>query len=53
LSLADGARIEVMTTKKLTPLVIPGTERMGFTHLAISVGSEEIVDSLAEKMGFS
>jgi lactoylglutathione lyase len=57
LSFSDGARIEVMTTEKLGPLVIaPGTERMGLTHLAISVGSEEIVDSLTEKLredGFS
>jgi lactoylglutathione lyase len=51
LSFADGARIEVMTTSKLAPLVIaPGLQRMGLTHLSISVGSEEMVDSLTKRL---
>lgn len=51
LSFGDGARIEVMTTSKLSPLVIePGAQRMGLTHLAISVGSEQMVDSLTQRL---
>jgi lactoylglutathione lyase len=51
LSFVDGARIEVMTTSKLSPLVIaPGVQRMGLTHLAISVGSEQIVDGLTQRL---
>jgi len=35
LSLADGARIELMTTTALSPIVIaPGAQRMGLTHIA-------------------
>ena len=51
LSLADGARIEAMTTSALSPLVIePGAQRMGLTHFAISVGSVEAVDALTRKL---
>ena len=47
LTFESGARIEVMSTAKLSPVVLePGAERMGFTHLAISVGSEQRVDEL-------
>ena len=57
LSFADGARIEAMTTSKLAPLVLaPGIQRMGLTHLAISVGSEDMVDKLTQRLredGFS
>lgn len=50
LSFADGARIEVMKTSRLTPIVVePGAQRMGLTHLAISVGSEEQVDALTQR----
>ena len=51
LSFADGARIEAMTTSTLAPLVIePGAQRMGLTHLAISVGSEEKVNELTHRL---
>jgi len=49
LSFADGARIEVMTTSTFAPLMIePGVQRMGLTHLAISVGSEDKVNELTQ-----
>ena len=51
LSLSDGARIEVMKTTTLSPVVIePGAQRMGLTHIAISVGSAERVDELTRKL---
>lgn len=47
LSFADGARLEVMTTTQLSPVAIaPGAQRMGLTHLALSLGSEQAVDAL-------
>jgi lactoylglutathione lyase len=49
LSFETGARIEVMTTTSLNPVHHePGAQRMGLTHLAISVGSEAAVDALTE-----
>lgn len=51
LSFTDGARIEVMKTTMLTPLVIePGVQRMGLTHLAISLGSKQLVDELTQRL---
>jgi len=51
LSLGDGARIEAMTTSTLSPVAgEPGAQRMGWTHLAISVGSEEAVDALSRRL---
>ena len=51
LSFASGAGIEAMTTSTLAPLVIaPGIERMGLTHLAICVGSEEKVNELTHRL---
>jgi lactoylglutathione lyase len=51
LGFAEGARIEVMKTSSLTPVVLePGVQRMGLTHLAISVGSEEAVDTLTRRL---
>jgi lactoylglutathione lyase len=51
LSLSDGVRIEVMKTTTLSPVVIePGAQRMGLTHIAISVGSAERVDELTRKL---
>jgi lactoylglutathione lyase len=51
LSFADGARIEAMKTTTLSPAVIePGAQRMGFTHIAISLGSEQLVDALTERL---
>jgi len=51
LSFTDGARLEAMTTTSL-PLVelAPGTQRLGLTHLAISVGSERLVDELTQRL---
>jgi len=51
LSFPDGARIEVMKTTTLSPVIIePGAQRMGLTHLAVSVGSEKDVDSLTQRL---
>lgn len=51
LSFDDGARIEAMKTTTLSPLVIePGAERMGLTHVAISLGSERLVDELTLRL---
>ena len=51
LSFSDGARIEVMKTTMISPIVMPpGAQRMGLTHMAISVGSAERVDELARKL---
>lgn len=50
-SFGDGARIEMMTTSTLSPVTSePGAQRMGLTHLAISVGSEESVDEITAKL---
>jgi len=49
LSFADGARLEIMHRED----VIKGSqtnEILGFAHLAIAVGSKEIVDALTEKL---
>lgn len=51
LSLADGVRIEAMTTTTLSPMLIePGAQRMGLTHLAIAPGSEQRVDELTQRL---
>jgi lactoylglutathione lyase len=51
LRFTDGARIEIMKTTTLAPVVIePGAQRMGLTHLAISVGSEPLVDELTRRL---
>jgi lactoylglutathione lyase len=51
LSLADGGRIELMTTTTLSPVVIaPGAQRMGLTHIAIAVGSEQSVNELTQRL---
>ena len=51
LSFGEGARIEVMRTTSLAPVELePGAQRMGLTHLAISVGSERSVDELTERL---
>ena len=52
LSFADGARIEAMKTTTLSPVVVePGAQRMGLTHIAISLGSEQLVDKLTQRLG--
>jgi lactoylglutathione lyase len=51
LSFPEGARIEVMKTTKLSPLLIEaGAERMGLTHFALSLGSEALVDELTLRL---
>jgi lactoylglutathione lyase len=51
LGFEGGARIEVMQTSKLSPVVLePGAQRMGLTHIAISVGSVEHVDELTRRL---
>ena len=51
LSFASGARIEVMKTTMLSPAVSEaGAQRMGLTHLAISLGSETSVNEFTQKL---
>jgi len=51
LSFADGARLEVMSTTSLSLAEsAPGAQRLGLTHLAISVGSEPRVDELTLRL---
>lgn len=51
LSFADGARIEIMRTTTLAPVRIePGAQRMGLTHFAIALGSEQAVDELTRRL---
>ena len=51
LSFKDGARIEAMQISTLSPVAIePGVQRMGLTHIAISLGSERLVDELTQKL---
>jgi lactoylglutathione lyase len=51
LSFAEGARLEIMKTSTLSPVVIePGAQRMGLTHFAISLGSERLVDELTARI---
>jgi len=51
LSFAGGARIELMRTTTLSPVALAaGAQGMGLTHLAISVGSEGLVDSLTARI---
>ena len=51
LSFSSGARLEVMSTTSLplTP-ALPGAQRMGLTHMAISIGSEEEVNRLTRQL---
>jgi lactoylglutathione lyase len=47
LSFGSGARIELMRTSRLEPVRHErGAQRMGLTHLAISLGAEARVDEL-------
>jgi len=51
LGFSGGARLEVMKTNTLNPVAIePGAQRMGLTHLALSVGSESHVDELTQRL---
>jgi len=51
LNFADGARLEIMTTTTLALVEAPaGAQHMGLTHVAISVGSEQNVDALSQRL---
>jgi lactoylglutathione lyase len=51
LGFSDGARIELMTTTLLKPVLIePGAQRMGLTHFALSLGTEQLVDELTLRL---
>jgi lactoylglutathione lyase len=51
LRFGDGARLEAMTTTTLSLVeAAPGAQRMGLTHLAISVGCEKLVDELTLRL---
>ena len=51
LTFSSGARLEVMRTSTLAPVSLePGAQRMGLTHLAMAVGSEEGVDALTRRL---
>jgi lactoylglutathione lyase len=51
LTFASGARIEVMNTTSLAPARgEPGAQRMGLTHVAISLGSDADVDRLTARL---
>jgi lactoylglutathione lyase len=51
LSFDGGARLEAMATTSLSlTQLAPGAQRLGLTHLAISVGSERTVDELTKRL---
>jgi len=51
LNFSNGARLEVMRTTSQSPVSLPpGAQRMGLTHLAIAVGSEQAVDQLTHRI---
>jgi lactoylglutathione lyase len=49
LSFEDGSRLEIMSKTAINESIKPA-EYLGFTHLAISVGSKENVDHLTKKL---
>ncbi|MDB6098715.1 MAG: glyoxalase family protein [Gammaproteobacteria bacterium] len=51
LSFEGGARIELMKSSTLAPVVLErGAQRMGLTHVAVSIGSEQRVDELTGRL---
>ncbi len=51
LSFPGGARMEVMKTSLLSPVELEaGVHRMGLTHIAIAVGTEQDVDALTQRL---
>lgn len=50
LSFEDGATLEIMTKTAIEKASMVKSEFLGFTHLAFSVGSEEQVNNLTEKL---
>jgi lactoylglutathione lyase len=50
-SFATGARLEIMRTTLLAPVRHEaGAQRMGLTHFAVSLGSEQAVDELTDRL---
>lgn len=49
ISLSEGARLELMNRPGLAPHADPNTET-GYAHIAFSVGSEEAVNTLTERL---
>ena len=50
-SFESGARLEVMQTTTLHPARhVAGAQRMGLTHFAVSLGSEQAVNAMVERM---
>ncbi|MEX0273386.1 MAG: VOC family protein [Flavobacteriaceae bacterium] len=50
LHFGDGARLELMHNPKVPLMVEQRNERLGYVHMAISVGSKEKVDELTERL---
>lgn len=51
LNFESGARLEIMQTSQISLREYePGAQRVGLTHLAISLGSEAAVDQLTERL---
>ena len=51
LTFDSGARLEIMRTTALSPVKLdPGVPRMGMTHVAFSIGSEQGVDELTDRL---
>ena len=51
LSFPNGPRIEIMTTSTRTLIETPlGSQRMGLAHVAFSLGSEQEVDELTQRL---
>lgn len=49
LSFEDGSRLEIMSKASVNEYINP-KEYLGFTHIAISVGSKENVDDLTKRL---
>ena len=51
LTFGSGARLELMRSTMLRPVSYdPGVQRMGLTHLAFSLGAEQLVDELTDTL---
>lgn len=51
LSFESGARLEIMRTTSLSPVKYsPAAQRMGLTHLAFAIGSEQAVNDLTDRL---
>lgn len=49
MTFTDGARLEIMNKPSVNPEPLP-LERLGFIHLAFSLGSKEKVDQLTQRL---